>query len=215
MSLFGRAGLDASSWARSLRSSYLIILGCAVGFLSSWLILRVLFPSVDNTLTLDLYNSAPNGSALLAIFWIGTLGDVIWIPLVFWLYVFRKDKHEWTSAVILAVAMMFALGMTDLLKALFNLPRPFSLISGIVPRYGAPSDPGFPSGHATHAFTVATVIWTRYPVWRLPFVVLAILTGLSRILLGVHFLSDVLGGVFLGVFCGTFALDLAKLRSSQ
>jgi membrane-associated phospholipid phosphatase len=35
------------------------------------------------------------------------------------------------------------------------------------------------------------------------------------IILGLHFPSDVLGGVFLGIFCGTFVLGLAKLRSSK
>src|SRR5262252_1345583 len=124
MSLFGRAGLDALSWAKSLRSSYRVILSCIVGFLLSWLVLRILAPSIDNALTIDLYNSTSDSTALRALFWIGTIGDLIWIPMVFWLYVFRKDRQEWTSALVLAVAMMVALGSTDLLKALFNLPRP-------------------------------------------------------------------------------------------
>jgi len=144
------------------------------------------------------------------------MGDLIWVPLVFWLYVFRKDSTEWTSSLILAVAMVTAMALTDVLKSAFNLPRPFQVPSlGIVARGEIPTNPGFPSGHTTNAFTVATVIWSRYAAWRVPFVLLAIATGVSMIILGLHFPSDVIGGAFLGIFCGTFVLGLAKLRSSK
>ena len=112
--------------------------------------------------------------------------------------------------------MVSAMALTDVLKAAFNLPRPVQIPSlAINPRGEIPTNPGFPSGHTTNAFTVATVIWSRYPAWRVPFVLLAIATGVSMIILGLHFPSDVIAGVFLGIFCGTFVLGLAKLRSSK
>jgi len=102
------------------------------------------------------------------------------------------------------------------LKTVFNLPRPFQVPSlGIMARGEIPTNPGFPSGHTTNAFTVAAVVWSRYTAWRVPFVILAIATGVSMIILGLHFPSDVIGGVFLGIFSGTFVLGLAKLRSSK
>src|SRR6266699_818272 len=70
-------------------------------------------------------------------------------------------------------------------------------------------------GTPANAFTVATVIWSRYPAWRVPFLLLAVATGVSMIILGLHFPSDVIGGVFLGIFCAIFVLGLAKLRSSK
>src|SRR5207244_3915381 len=81
--------------------------------------------------------------------------------------------------------------LTDVLKAAFNLPRPFQVPSlGIEARGEIPTNPGFPSGHTTNAFTVATVIWSRYTAWRVPFVLLALATGVSMIILGLHFPSD-------------------------
>ncbi len=214
MSLLGRAGLDARSWIKSIEASYRVILACIIGFALAWLI-RVLATSADSSIALALYDSTSNGGPLLAVYLIATVGDLIWAPLIFWLYVFRKDNHEWTSALVLSVAMVTAMALTDLLKAAFNLPRPFSIIPGITARHEMPTNPGFPSGHTTNAFTVATVIWNRYPAWRAPFAALAIATGISMIILGLHFPSDVLGGLFLGILCGTFALGLAKIRSSQ
>jgi len=216
MSLLGRAGLDLRSWAKSLRAAERIIIVCVVGFVLALLGLRILATSADTYLSIALYNLISGNTLVALIYGIATVGDLIWVPLVFWLYVFRKDSNEWTSSLILAVAMVTAMALTDLLKTAFNLPRPFQVSSlGIAARGEIPTNPGFPSGHTTNAFTVATVIWSRYAAWRVPFVVLAISTGISMIILGLHFPSDVLGGVFLGIFCGTFILGLAKLRSSK
>src|SRR2546427_2555473 len=216
MSLLGRKGRDLRSWAKSLRASYRIILLCLIGFILALLGLRILGTSADTYLALAFYHSISSDTFVPLIFGIATLGDLIWVPLVFWLYVFRKDSNEWTSSLIMAVAMVTAMALTDVLKAAFNLPRPFQIPSlGINPRGEIPTNPGFPSGHTTNAFTVATVIWSRYPAWRVPFVLLAIATGVSMIVLGLHFPSDVIGGVFLGIFCGTFVLGLARLKSNQ
>ena len=216
MSLLGSAGLDLKSWAKGLRAAGRIIIVCIIGFVLALLGLRIFGTFADTYLSIALYSLISGNTLVPLIFGIATVGDVIWVPLVFWLYVFRKDSNEWTSSLILAVAMVTAMTLTDLLKATFNLPRPFQVFSlGIAPRGEIPTNPGFPSGHTTNAFTVATVIWARYASWRVPFVVLAISTGVSMIILGLHFLSDVLGGVFLGIFCGTFVLGLANLRSGK
>src|SRR2546426_11170535 len=216
MSLLGRAGLDLRSWAKSLRIAKQIILICIAGIVLALLGLRILGTSTDTYIAIAFYSSISGDTLVPLIFGIATVGDLIWVPLVFWLYVFRKDSSEWTSSLILAVAMVSAMALTDILKATFNLPRPSQVPSlGITPRGEIPTNPGFPSGHTTNAFTVATVIWSRYPSWRVPLLLLASATGVSMIILGLHFPSDVIGGVFLGIFCGTFVLGLAKLRSSK
>jgi len=216
MSLLGRAGLDLRSWAKSLRIAKQIFLICIAGFVLALLGLRILGTSTDTFIATSLYHSISSETLVSLIFGIATVGDLIWVPLVFWLYVFRRDSNEWTSSLILAVAMVTAMSLTDVLKAAFNLPRPFQVPSlEIVARGEIPTNPGFPSGHTTNAFTVATVIWSRYASWRVPFALLAVATGVSMIILGLHFPSDVVGGAFLGIFCGTFVLGLAKLRSNK
>jgi undecaprenyl-diphosphatase len=147
---------------------------------------------------------------------IATVGDVVWIPLVFYLYVFRKDPYDWTSSLVLAVAMVSAMALTTILKLAFGLPRPFQTPTlGIVARFETPTDHGLPSGHTTSAFAVATVVWARYPSWRIPFTLLGLATGTCMIILGLHFPSDVIAGAFLGIFCGTFAISLARYRSAS
>ena len=211
MSLLGRAGLDLASWAKSLAASRNIVLICIIGF-SIAVVLRTLGMSADSDLAKGMYNLITQGTLITALYGVATIGDLIWAPLIFWLYVLRKDSNESTSALVLAVAMVTAMALTELLKTAFSLPRPFQTL-GLSPRGETPTNPGLPSGHTTNAFTVATVMWSRYPAWRVPFVALAVATGTCMIILGLHFPSDVLAGTFLGVFCGTFALGLAKIRN--
>src|SRR6266480_3885360 len=147
MSLLGRAGLDLRSWATSLRASHRIILICIIGFVLALLGLRILGTLADTYLALAFYNSISSDTLVPLIFGIATLGDIIWVPLVFWLYVFRRDSNEWTSSLILAVAMVSAMALTDILKAAFNLPRPSQVPSlGITPRGEIQTNPGCPSG---------------------------------------------------------------------
>src|SRR5437879_10721457 len=184
MVVLGREGLYLRSWAKSLRIAKQIILISIVGILLALLGLRILGTSTDTYIAIALYRSISGDTLVPLIYGIATVGDLIWAPLVFWLYVFRKDSNEWTSSLILAVAMVTAMSLTDVLKAAFNLPRPFQVPSlGIVARGEIPSNPGFPSGHTTNAFTVATVIWYRYAAWRAPYVLLAVASGVAIIVL--------------------------------
>ncbi|MCX7098911.1 MAG: phosphatase PAP2 family protein [Methylococcales bacterium] len=70
-----------------------------------------------------------------------------------------------------------------------------------------PSDQfSFPSGHTSAAFMMATLLGFYYPPLLLPLYVWALLVGGSRVVLGVHFPSDILVGVILGVSVALFSL---------
>jgi undecaprenyl-diphosphatase len=66
------------------------------------------------------------------------------------------------------------------------------------------TDPhSFPSGHAARAVLLATMIAGLGPGWLIPMIILwAPLVALARVAMGLHFLSDVLAGGFLGLLMG-------------
>ncbi|MEE3493485.1 phosphatase PAP2 family protein, partial [Ruminococcus sp.] len=67
----------------------------------------------------------------------------------------------------------------------------------------------FPSAHAACAFSAAAaILLTRPPFEGAAALVLSTLVGFSRIYVGVHYLTDVLGGAVTGVLCaaGTYFL---------
>ena len=75
-----------------------------------------------------------------------------------------------------------------------------------------PSDRfSFPSGHALNAFAIGSVIALAFPAAALPVLALAASVAASRVVLGLHWLSDVLAGALVGLAIGT-ATWLALLR---
>ena len=220
MSLFGKRELDLRSWWQSVRDIAEIVLVCVAGILLALVLLRVAFPSIDRDWALAVYNAgAPNSALDDFTGYVASIGYFVWIPLIFWMYVFRKTEHGWHSAIVLAVAIVMAMGLVELLKVGFNLPRPYQplnapIVPQITPKFETPSpiNQGFPSGHTTTAFATATVILGRYRNWGYLFLGIAIGTGISMVHLGLHFPSDVIAGGFLGALCGTFALRLARYR---
>lgn len=90
-----------------------------------------------------------------------------------------------------------------LLKNIVERPRPYDIIEGLQPLITRPKDFSFPSGHTGSSFAAAAVFYRNLPkqfgIWM---ILLAALIGVSRLYLGVHYPTDVLAGMLLGVALG-------------
>lgn len=67
----------------------------------------------------------------------------------------------------------------------------------------------FPSGHTTASFAVSTVIGFMCPTWLTAVLLYAILLSFSRLYLLVHYPSDVIAGVFIGIICGAASVPIS------
>lgn len=65
--------------------------------------------------------------------------------------------------------------------------------------------PSFPSGHTTLSCAMAAAVFAQDPFWGGIFFVMAALVAFCRIAVGVHYVSDIIGGAILGIFVATFA----------
>ena len=92
------------------------------------------------------------------------------------------------------------------LKKLSHRPRPCQLQPHCWARVLPPDQFSFPSGHTMTAFSIALVVSYFYPGLEGPLYFLAVSIGLSRVVLGMHFLSDVLAGAVLGCALGVGSL---------
>ncbi len=135
--------------------------------------------------------------------------------------------RSWWTAAWLVTAVVLVAPLTGLLKEYFGRVRPDFAEGGA--RYDSLS---FPSGHSSGIATLVTVAlilaWpllaARARRWALAVgIFLVLLVGLTRMWLGVHFLSDVVGGWALGVgwalltarVVGAFAEGRASLRPTS
>ncbi len=99
----------------------------------------------------------------------------------------------------------------DYLKKLIMRPRPFLDVPSLVPAIKPPKSFSFPSGHTTLAFSVAFIISRILPKrYSIPAFLIAALVAFSRLYLGVHYPSDILGGICAGYVAGLITEFLYK-----
>jgi undecaprenyl-diphosphatase len=118
-------------------------------------------------------------------------------------------RRHFGAALILVVTVLAERELVDWLKDLTDRPRP---MAGVL----TPGSMAFPSGHSANSMTaflavalLATPIAYRRPV-AIAAIILSLMVGLSRIFLGVHWPSDVIGGWALGLLAVGLAIQIAE-----
>lgn len=169
----------------------------------------------ERALLLGIDRSVPAGVdlVLLALPWLGTNVTLLPIITVVALSLWRKGRGE--IALHLIVTVLGSLILNAVLKDAFSRPRP-----ELWQHRGQYQWSAFPSGHAIVGvsvyFTIARMLH-RERAWRWPFVVSATLLVVnlySRLYLGVHWPTDVLGGLLIGaVWLGVTLLAFARLEA--
>lgn len=127
------------------------------------------------------------------------------IVLFFLSFIYLIMRRKIRAFLCILLAMGVA-GVVDFLIYMFwQRPRPFISHSDMVSNiYGTSASLGsFPSSHTYIAFAIATSIFL-YGHKRLGSIlfVLAILVAMGRVGLGLHYPSDIIGGIFLGILSG-------------
>lgn len=139
---------------------------------------------------------------------VSRLGDgVFWYLLMLGILLVQQAEG------VAPVAHMLLAGGTGtllykLIKGKTLRPRPFE-VNQMISMGIAPLDRfSFPSGHTLHAVAFCTVAVTYFPMLAWIVVPFTLLVGASRVVLGLHYPSDVLAGALLGLLVawGTFGL---------
>ena len=136
-------------------------------------------------------------------------GGAIWIIITAILLIFNKTRNYGYMSVI---ALILCLLIGNLaLKPFIARTRPFDINKVIDIIINKPKDFSFPSGHTMSSFAVATVLFYMDRKIGIIALILAILIGFSRLYLYVHFPSDVIVGMILGILVGIIAILLFRV----
>lgn len=128
------------------------------------------------------------------------LGDsgMIWIVLT--LLALLVPKFRKTGFLMAGALFLTLLINNMILKNLVARIRPYEVVEGLQRLLPAQLDFSFPSGHTGCSFAVGVVLLLHAPKRiGIPALILAVLIAFSRLYLGVHYLSDVLGGAVIGM----------------
>lgn len=100
-----------------------------------------------------------------------------------------------------------AWGLAKILKILIHTPRPFEVFPQIQSLF-TETGYAFPSGHTAVASAVAFALFFTHKKVGYIFIFFTLIIGLARIIAGVHFPVDILGGFILGVLVAILVKNL-------
>lgn len=190
------ATVPASRWPHAFALG-LMALSVVLGLLATF---KLGFPAERSALKAIALREHANGDLLIALVqWVSWLGEpaqrslamVGFAALLYW------RKRPWATLVMIVVPPL-AGATSSILKEIFGRARP-----DVAPHLDTVTSLSFPSGHATNVMAIyllaaLLLAQVRRPLWIGLALLMAAAIGTSRLLLGVHWPSDVLGGWFWG-----------------
>lgn len=145
-------------------------------------------------------------------FWMGVSNSVKWAPAVYvggnlTYGLIENDKNALSYSLESSMSMGVSILISSLLKKAVGRPRP-SITYPEINSYKEPNYQSFPSSHSAFAFAMTTSMayhsngraYVSIPIFSWPIGV-----GYSRMRLGRHYPTDVLGGAIIGIGSGIFS----------
>ena len=155
----------------------------------------------------NIYNFPLVNKIFILITKLGNAG-LIWIIIALILII--KPKTRLFSVTLLIALLMGSIIGNGILKNLLQRPRPFITYEFVKLSILAPKGYSLPSGHSMSSFISATLIYTYNKKYGIYATILACLIAISRVILMVHYLSDVLAGAILGLVLGIIFSNFYK-----
>lgn len=154
---------------------------------------------------------------------ITSFGNYGWFAILICLILIACKKTRRLGIVCAASVLLTFICCTGILKPLVDRARPWEVFSGVNPLIPDPGDASFPSGHASNTMSIAFSLWLntldekkeRLHKLGIGLIVFALLIGLSRLYMGVHFPSDVIAGILTALICSQIIYIINRKYSTK
>jgi undecaprenyl-diphosphatase len=128
-------------------------------------------------------------------------------------YIAVRSPHHWIAAVMLLVSI----GASDLVavrvvKPAVERSRPCHTLPSVRTPSGCGPGRSFPSAHAANTAAAAMIVGWAAPALSPLALALTVIVGISRVYLGAHYPSDVVGGWLIGAAIGALLIAAGRLR---
>lgn len=139
------------------------------------------------------------------------LGDAGWFWIALSVILLIPKQTRRVGAAALLSLGIGALITNVALKNIVARTRPYEVVEGLALLVGRQSDFSFPSGHSCASFAAAMVYYRMLPRrYGIATLVLAGLIAFSRLYVGVHYPSDVIAGILVGMLAAWLSCILMK-----
>ncbi len=137
-----------------------------------------------------------------------SLGNAGLICIILTLIMLTMKKTRFCG-ISCALSLIYDLLLCNIiLKPLFERPRPYEFFTDFSAEaliISAPSDFSFPSGHTAACFAFSAALFMHNKKLGIIAYVFSAIMGFSRLYLGVHYPTDIFGGIIVGIVCGIIA----------
>lgn len=135
---------------------------------------------------------------------------IVWLALGLILYL--KDKNKGKKVFwLVASAMLSGAALNEVLKLIFYRMRPYLALPDI--HHLGPNwiNSSFASGHTISSVAALIIFWKFYPPLRFPLLILCLLIIWTRLYLGMHYPSDIIVGIAIGIVAAISTVGLRKM----
>jgi len=162
----------------------------------------------DNRLCMRFNHGARIASVRRVFRFVSRLGDgVFWYALILAMLL-TGWGHDLRPVAHMVLTGLVCTALYKWLKSKTSRPRPYAVEAAV----SAAADPldafSFPSGHTLHAVAFTIIAVAYYPILAWLLVPFSLLVAMSRLILGLHYPSDVLAGAALGALVAASSLRL-------